>query len=163
MRTLIPATALAAAVLLTAGCGADEVRTEPGPGAEGSGGSPGAHTPDTELTIHITADESAQPDAAQSGAASSAPPDPAHWTLTCSPAGGDHPDPEAACADLADAGGADAFAEVPDNQPCTFIYGGPQVARVEGHVEGTEVDTEFTRSGGCEIDRYDTMGAVLAP
>ncbi|MDA0564632.1 subtilase-type protease inhibitor [Streptomonospora sp. S1-112] len=162
MRTLIPAAALTAAALLAAGCGADEVRTEPGPGAEGSGGSPGA-APDTELTIDITATESAGPSAAPGGSPSPSPSAPARWTLTCAPAGGDHPDPEAACADLADAGGADAFAEVPDNQPCTFIYGGPQVARVEGHVEGTPVETEFTRSGGCEIDRYDTMGAVLAP
>jgi hypothetical protein len=185
MRTHIPATALvrpaalAAMALLVAGCGggATGVQTPQDstsptttespapsaspegspsagtPGADEDGGSDPAGTdPATELTIRIDVADDAAPGSAE----------PADWTLTCAPAGGDHPDPEAACADLEDAG-TDAFAEVSDDQVCTHIHGGPEVATVTGRVDGTEVDTEFTKAGGCELERYEEMGAVLAP
>ncbi|GAB3453909.1 hypothetical protein GCM10027570_33540 [Streptomonospora sediminis] len=178
MRTPTPAAASVPAALLAilglavAGCGASQVRTPPEPppaGASASSSGTGS-TAETVLTIHITAAGADQ----QSGAAeptpspsapapSTSPVQPRHWQLTCRPAGGDHPDPEAACADLAAAGGAAAFEEVPADRPCTFIYGGPQVARVKGHVGDTPIDTEFTKSGGCEMQRYEDLGAVLAP
>lgn len=166
----VPAALLAILGLAVAGCGASQVRTPPEPspaGASASSSGTGS-TAETVLTIHVTAAGADQ----QSGAAeptpsapapSTSPVQPRHWELTCRPAGGDHPDPEAACADLAAAGGAAAFEEVPADRPCTFIYGGPQVARVKGHVGDTPIDTEFTKSGGCEMQRYEDLGAVLAP
>jgi len=80
-------------------------------------------------------------------------------TLTCEPATGTHPDPEAACAALA----ADptALEPVPADSACTMIYGGPEQATVVGVVNGEEVDAAFERSNGCELDRWDRMAALL--
>ena len=81
-------------------------------------------------------------------------------TLTCGPAGGDHPDPEAACAALA-AVGAAAFAPPPKDQMCTEQWGGPQVAFVLGTVDGTPVRAQFSRTNGCEISRWDALAPLL--
>lgn len=44
---------------------------------------------------------------------------------------------------------------------CTEIYGGPPTATITRVVEGGEVDASFNRSGGCEIDRWDTLGTEV--
>ena len=83
------------------------------------------------------------------------------WTysLVCDPAGGDHPDPEAACRVLEE---LDApFAPVPPETMCTEIYGGPQTAAVTGTLRGEPVDATFDRTNGCEIARWDQHAAVL--
>lgn len=82
------------------------------------------------------------------------------WTLTCAPAGGDHPDPEAACEALA-RGGLDAFEPTPRDVACTEQWGGPQRATVTGTVDGTRVDAEFSRINGCEISRWETLAPLL--
>ncbi|TQN28645.1 subtilisin inhibitor-like [Haloactinospora alba] len=102
--------------------------------------------PETRLTITVTGGD-------RSGA---------EWTLTCGPAGGDHPDSAAACEELAELS-PEAFAEVPEDQPCTHIHGGPEAAEVSGTMDGTEIDTEFNKSGGCEMERYENLGPVLEP
>ncbi|MUL44070.1 hypothetical protein FZ103_23400 [Streptomonospora sp. PA3] len=174
MRTPITAAAPVAAALFAlataaAGCGQDEVRTPPEPSPDGTAASAssgtGARPAETELTIRVSTTGSGEPSGAAdpSPVPSPSPTEPRHWRLTCDPAGGDHPAPEAACADLAEAGGAEAFEPVPADTPCTFIYGGPQVARVTGHVGDTEIDAELTRADGCELKRYEDLGAVLAP
>ncbi|MFC4564082.1 SSI family serine proteinase inhibitor [Nocardiopsis mangrovi] len=152
---LVRLASLAALGFLAAGCGGTTAvstpEDEPTP------------APETELTITVsTAEDGAAgaPSASPSDPPSGAPAE--EWTLTCSPAGGDHPDPETACADLEQAG-AEPLAEVPADQMCTQIFGGPEVAAVSGHVGDAEVDTEFTKSGSCEIERYEDMGAVLTP
>lgn len=81
------------------------------------------------------------------------------WTLTCDPAGGDHPDAEAACRALDRLD--DPFAPVPADTACTEIYGGPQTARVTGTYRGEPVDATFDRTNGCQIDRWDTHLPVL--
>ncbi len=81
-------------------------------------------------------------------------------TLTCEPVGGDHPDAAAACATLA-AVGSDGFEEVPADAMCTQQYGGPQVATVEGTLDGAPVSARFTRTDGCEIGRWDTLAPLL--
>ncbi|MBB4935561.1 hypothetical protein F4561_006455 [Lipingzhangella halophila] len=167
MRFHIPLTALprlaavAAAGVLVAGCGGGTQQAAPAenetPADGQSSGSPdGREPPETELTIELSLAEAGDRELASEDFEAGT------WTLTCAPAGGDHPAPEAACADLEDVG-VEAFDEAPGDQMCTHIYGGPETAEVSGHVAGTEVDTEFTRENGCEIDRYDTMGAVLNP
>lgn len=83
------------------------------------------------------------------------------WTLTCGPAGGDHPDPAAACAALEAAGGAAAFEPIPRDVACTEIWGGPQTAHVEGTVGGVPVTADFARSNGCEIARWDALAPLL--
>ncbi|MEU3020028.1 MULTISPECIES: SSI family serine proteinase inhibitor [unclassified Nocardiopsis] len=84
------------------------------------------------------------------------------WTLTCSPVGGDHPDPESACAEI-ESTGAEPFTLDTSDDMCTMQVGGPEVVRVTGHVNGTEIDTEFTKLNGCEIDRFQQVGTVLNP
>ncbi|RNL83329.1 SSI family serine proteinase inhibitor [Halostreptopolyspora alba] len=174
MRLHTPPTALprlaaiVTAGVLATGCGGDAQEAAPAengtPTSTGPTDDPEHQTPEaeetapeTELTIERSlGEEGDDADLAPDGF------EPGTWTLTCAPAGGDHPEPEAACADLEEVG-VEGFEEVPDGQMCTHIYGGPQTARVSGHVAGTEVDTTFGRANGCEIDRYDSMGTVLAP
>lgn len=84
------------------------------------------------------------------------------WTLTCAPAGGDHPDPEAACAAI-DEIGTEPFTMDTSDMACTMQIGGPEEARVTGHIEDTEIDTEFNKRNGCEIERFGDVEAVIAP
>ncbi|OLT29516.1 proteinase inhibitor I4 serpin [Nocardiopsis sp. CNR-923] len=84
------------------------------------------------------------------------------WTLTCSPVGGDHPDPEAACAEIEEVG-AEPFLLDTTDMTCTMQMGGPEVVYVTGRIDGTEIDTEFNKVGGCEIDRFETVSTVITP
>lgn len=84
------------------------------------------------------------------------------WTLTCAPEGGDHPAPEAACTEIEEVG-TDPFLLDTTDMMCTMQIGGPEVVRVTGHIGGTEIDTEFNKRNGCEIDRFASVEAVIAP
>ena len=84
------------------------------------------------------------------------------WTLRCGPAGGTLRRPDVACRKLA-AGGAKLFARVPQNVACTQIYGGPQVARVSGIVNGKRVWVTFNRTDGCQIERWNKLAPWLLP
>lgn len=84
---------------------------------------------------------------------------PTPWTLTCDPTGGDHPDPQAACADLAR--GPDPLAPVPPDAVCAQVHGGPQTARVRGALDGRAVSLELSRTDGCRTDQWDRLGALL--
>jgi hypothetical protein len=46
---------------------------------------------------------------------------------------------------------------------CTFIYGGPQTARVRGRVGERQIDRRFKRTNGCEIDDWDRVDSLLGP
>jgi hypothetical protein len=122
--------------LLLSGC------TSPG---EDPGDDPGDEPSATRLTVVL--------DETGDGATRT-------FTLTCDPSGGDHPDAEAACAAL-DAGGVAAFAPTPTDVGCTEQWGGPQVATVDGTVDGERVIATFTRTNGCEISRWDTLAPLL--
>ena len=76
-------------------------------------------------------------------------------TLTCDPDGGTHPDPARACAAL-DAH-PEALHPVPGDVACTEIYGGDQVALVEGN----GMRAVLNRTNGCEIARWDALAPVL--
>jgi hypothetical protein len=81
-------------------------------------------------------------------------------TLTCGPEGGTHPDPAKACAAL-DAH-PEALHPVPMDTACTEIYGGDQVAEVQGSgPAGANVRAILNRSNGCEIARWDALAPVL--
>jgi hypothetical protein len=84
------------------------------------------------------------------------------WQLTCDPAGGTHPDPQAACEALA-AHGERALPPVPKDVACTEIYGGPDKATVSGTWQGKRVHSTFSRVNGCEISRWDRMRGLLPP
>jgi hypothetical protein len=126
-----------AAVL--AGCGTDDdgdqTTTETTPAPE----------PQTELTVELDSGDGAAAD---------------EWTLTCDPAGGTHPDTEAACATLAELD-PEVFEPVPADAACTMIHGGPQTATVTGQWNGEPVEAQFSRENGCEIDRWDQAAPVL--
>jgi hypothetical protein len=76
------------------------------------------------------------------------------WTLRC-PTGGTLPDAARACVRLD--GLDDPFGPLPKDVACTEIYGGPQVADVEGTFRGEPVNTRFTRTNGCEIARWNRV------
>lgn len=94
-------------------------------------------------------------------------------TLTCDwsagSAGGSHPQPDQACTDLlAAVRGGNPFLPVPPDAMCTQVFGGEATATVSGTIQGedgaaVDVTADFSLTDGCEIDRWETMGAVLAP
>ena len=54
------------------------------------------------------------------------------------------------------------FEPVPDDMACTDIFGGPESARVTGELRGKPVESDFGRSNGCEISRWDAVADLLA-
>lgn len=161
--------ALAALGLLLTACGNEpaEVNTpapesEQSDGDEDSSGSSTGDTPeegsgeaDVRLTIErsLSDDENLTPEEGYEEGV---------WTLTCGPEGGDHPDAEAACAQIEEVG-TEPFVLDTSDMMCTMQVGGPEVVHVTGHVDGTEVDTEFNKLNGCEISRFESVEAVLNP
>jgi hypothetical protein len=122
---------LVALGLLLGGCGKDADSDSP------SGG--------TSLTITLVSDEGV---------------DPQTYTLRCDPPGGDHPQAKQAC-ETVEAAGVGVFKPVAKDQPCTQLYGGPQTATVTGTYKGKKVDATFRRTNGCEIDRWEQLGATF--
>lgn len=84
------------------------------------------------------------------------------WRLTCSPPGGDHPDPAAACAAL-EKNGQRALPPVAKDRACTQVYGGAQTATVTGTWQGRSVDSRFSLTNGCEIARWKSLAGLLPP
>lgn len=76
-----------------------------------------------------------------------------HASLECPAADADAPDADL-CAWL-DGAAETIFDPPPADQACTEIYGGPEVARVTGMIDGDKVDATFSRTNGCEIARWD--------
>ncbi|MGH9212150.1 MAG: hypothetical protein ACRD2C_15905 [Acidimicrobiales bacterium] len=72
---------------------------------------------------------------------------------------------EAACALLRDdAEARRLLVDGPDpNLLCTEMYGGPEVARVRGEIDGQAVDATVDRVNGCGIAAWDTLGALFGP
>jgi len=128
---------LAALALLLTGCGGGAADTA-APGQQGGGR--------TELVVEVRAD----------GRVAAT-----RLTLACDPPSGEHPDPPAACADLAQE--REPFGALPQGQACTEIYGGPQTATVRGTYRGADVQLELSRTDGCRIAQWDRLGALLPP
>ncbi|MFI0144691.1 SSI family serine proteinase inhibitor [Streptomyces globisporus] len=88
------------------------------------------------------------------------------FELECGPTGGTHPEGQAACDRLAEAGATRAgrqelFRETPEGTMCTMIHGGDATARIVGTWEGRAVDTSASRRDGCEIARWNSLVPVL--
>lgn len=132
VRTLLTL-AVAALFALAAGCGDDD--------APGDAGQPPGDA--TDLTVTLDAD-----------GPGGRPPDVAE--VRCPEDGA-----QTAACEAVDALPDDAPAPVPPEAVCTQIYGGPDVARIEGTLRGEQVDTELTRSNGCEIDRFNRILPLL--
>ncbi len=83
------------------------------------------------------------------------------WTLTCDPVGGTLPGATAACTALARA--AEPFAPVKRGVMCAMIYGGPQIATINGTWHGAIVHATFSRVNGCETKRWAGIAPVFGP
>jgi hypothetical protein len=81
------------------------------------------------------------------------------WTLRCGPVGGTLPNAALACRKLSSL--SDPFAPTPPDVACTQIYGGPEVARVTGRVNGRAVWATFRRRDGCETDRWNRLAFLF--
>ncbi|MBM7785733.1 SSI family serine proteinase inhibitor [Tenggerimyces flavus] len=99
----------------------------------------------TALTITVWAEPNEQPRV---------------WELTDDPAGGTHPNAQAAIAALENAKG-DPFAPVPPGTISTMIYGGPDRAQIVGEWKGRRVSAEYSRTNGAEIARWNALAAVF--
>jgi hypothetical protein len=51
----------------------------------------------------------------------------------------------------------------PDDRICTQLYGGPQRARVTGHIAGRPVDVTVTRVDGCGVADWSQLQPLLGP
>ena len=110
----------------------------------GSATAPRQAAPKVSLVITVTA----------------APGSPAQrWTLTCDPAGGTHPDPAAACADLLRTGDP-AVAPQPKSLECPMILASAKTASIKGTYYGRPVDTTI-RDGGCGFTLWTKLGQVV--
>ena len=125
---------LLCALLGLAGCGGDEEPAAP-PGGGGGGGA-------IELVVRLDRDGPQGPGIAE------------ELRVTCGEG-----DASAACRAAGRLKPRD-FGPVPDNVACTDIFGGPQTARISGTLRGERVSASFSRSDGCEINRWETRGAA---
>jgi hypothetical protein len=134
-------------LLSTAACGREIPQpAQPSPGNPTAAVTPTASTGSTDLSIVVT----------DGGGERQT------WQLACGPAGGTHPDPEAACAALL-ANGALAMPAVRKDVACTDIYGGPEKATISGTFQGRRVLSSFSRVNGCEIGRWELLQGLLPP
>jgi hypothetical protein len=79
-------------------------------------------------------------------------------TLTCEPAGGTHPDPKTACAQLAAVNGDFGALNV-NPGPCFLIFD-PYTVTATGYWRGTPVNFQRTYANSCILGRQ--TGAVFA-
>lgn len=84
---------------------------------------------------------------------------PQRWTLACEPARGTLPGAARACRRLLAM--RRPFRAVPRGVACTEIYGGPQVAEVRGTLRGRPVTARFSRTDGCQIERWNRVSFLF--
>jgi len=73
-------------------------------------------------------------------------------------------DEQQACAVLADPAVVARLVDgPPDDQICTEIYGGPDVATISGTIDDRTVDTTVDRANGCGISEWDDLLAGFLP
>lgn len=135
MRTQLALTVLSVGLL--AACG------DPATPSGNAGSRP--TPPATSLTITVSATAKATPQ---------------RWTLTCDPTGGTLPTAADACAFVAK-NPATVLYPVPGHQTCSMIFGGPQVATVQGTWRGKPIDARLARTNGCEVARWNTLKPLV--
>lgn len=67
---------------------------------------------------------------------------------------------DAACLAVDGIEAADLAPSAP-GEICTELFGGPDVATLQGEIDGEDVDAELTRANGCEIERFDAAVPLL--
>jgi hypothetical protein len=83
-----------------------------------------------------------------------------HWTLTCDPTGGTHPNAAAACAELLRY--KEPFAPLlqPKDLACPMILASSKVATIKGTYFGQPVNTTL-HDGACDLSRWAQLGQVV--
>ncbi len=150
--------ALPVLVLVLAGCGGTDTSATstaaPGGGdtsatsgsSSASGSSSSIAAADTVLTIEAYPDGSL--------------PDHETISLSCGEgATGTVDDPQGVCDRLL-AEPDDLWAPIPGDVACTEIYGGPEKVVITGTLRGAPISMEYSRSNGCNIDRYERLIAI---
>jgi hypothetical protein len=87
--------------------------------------------------------------------------DRATWSVRCDPARGTLQTRVSACRALTRSGARELFRGTPKNMACTDIYGGPEVAIVTGMIQGQRLWARFSRTNGCEIERWERLQFML--
>jgi hypothetical protein len=147
MTNMFRARAGARSLLIAAACAATVTACgsmQAAGGSAASGSAASGHAARVSLTIGVTGEPGAKPE---------------HWTLRCDPAGGTHPDPQAACDVLLQA--KSPFAVVPGHLMCPMIPAGTKTAVVKGTWFGKHVDTSFNRSA-CGMLRWRKIGQIFS-
>lgn len=72
-------------------------------------------------------------------------------------------DPSEACTALGDAAVVERLVQGPQDDVCTEIYGGADVAQLSGTIDERTVDTSVDRTNGCGIDDWDELLSALLP
>lgn len=85
---------------------------------------------------------------------------PAVRTLRCKPAGGTVRRPADACRRLLALKAP--FAGVRKDMACIELYGGPEQALVTGTLRGSRVYASFSRTDGCQIERWNRVAFLFA-
>ncbi|RYJ05551.1 MAG: hypothetical protein EON52_10980 [Actinomycetales bacterium] len=67
---------------------------------------------------------------------------------------------DAGCAELKSLD-ARVLEPVDGTKPCTQLYGGPEVVTLTGTIDRKAVNATFSRTDGCEIERYDAVRPLL--
>ena len=57
--------------------------------------------------------------------------------------------------------GDSALPPVPKGTMCTQVYGGPETATITGTWRGRQINSQFSRTNGCEISRWNALTGVL--
>jgi hypothetical protein len=123
-------------------------------GSASSGPATGARSP-------AASSASAAPKVSLNITVSSGPGSPAqHWTLTCDPVGGTHPDPAAACVSLLRVKGPFVPQKQTRGLECPMILASSKEATIQGTYFGQPVDTTI-RDGGCQLSRWAELGQVV--
>ena len=109
-------------------------------------GGVGSNRPENDLQISIDRGDGSTPES---------------YTLVCAGAvEGSHPRAEQACAHLTSLPAP--FAPIPADAMCTQQYGGPETARVTGQWAGQPVDLALSRTNGCYISQWESLGPLLS-
>jgi hypothetical protein len=86
------------------------------------------------------------------------------YTLECNSDGtavGSHPNPREACDHLSQNRMLYQKSIDPEPMACTMIYGGPQLADIEGIINGRDFSISLDRRDGCAIAKWDSWVPVI--
>jgi hypothetical protein len=83
------------------------------------------------------------------------------WSLNCLPTSGTHPNRAKACALLSSKNGKSVLLPIPKDKACSMIFGGPEMAKVDGISNKRSVHIKFNQSNGCEIAKWKAAIALF--